>query len=84
MAMLLGQCNRAESNDFGPVSNFTLEGSTKVETKTAVLPRGRNFGRKPQKGPEKILWGRENLRPNLWQINQKRAEKGPNFFVVLF
>jgi hypothetical protein len=49
-----------------------------------VLPRGLNFGRKPHKGPTKIVWGRENLRPNLWQIYQKRAKKGPNFFVVWF
>jgi hypothetical protein len=49
-----------------------------------VLPRGRNFGRKTQKGPKKIVWGRENLGPNFWQIFQKRAEKGPNFSVVWF
>jgi hypothetical protein len=47
-----------------------------------VLPRGRNFGRKTQKGPEKIVWGRENLGPKFWQIYQKRAEKGPSFFGV--
>jgi hypothetical protein len=46
----------------------------------AVLPRGRNFGRKAQKGPKKIEWGLENLGSNFWQIYQKRAEKGPNFF----
>jgi hypothetical protein len=50
----------------------------------SVLPRGRNFGRKAQKGPKKIVCGRENLGPNFWQIYQKRAEKGPNFFVVWF
>jgi hypothetical protein len=25
-----------------------------------VLPRGQNFGRKSQKGPNKIVWVREN------------------------
>jgi hypothetical protein len=49
-----------------------------------VLPRGRNFSRKTQKGPKKIVWGRENLGPNFSQIYQKRAEKVPNFFVVWF
>jgi hypothetical protein len=29
-----------------------------------VLPRGQNFGRKAQKGPKKIEWGREDLGPN--------------------
>jgi hypothetical protein len=47
---------------------------------SAVLPRGRNFGRKAQKGPKKICWGRENQGPNFCPIYQKRAEKGPNFF----
>jgi hypothetical protein len=26
------------------------------------------------KGPKKIVWGRENLGPNFWQIYQKGAE----------
>jgi hypothetical protein len=46
----------------------------------AVLPRGRNFGRKSQKGPKKIVWSRENEGPNFWKIYQKRGEKGPTFF----
>jgi hypothetical protein len=50
--------------------------------KPAVLPAGRNFGRKTQKWPQKILSGRENPRPNFWQICLKMAEKGPNFFEV--
>jgi hypothetical protein len=29
---------------------------------------------------KKIVLGRKNLRPNFWQIYQKRAEKGPNIF----
>jgi hypothetical protein len=48
--------------------------------KNAVLPRGRNFGRKAQKWPKKIWWGRESQGPNFYPIYQKRAEKGPNFF----
>jgi hypothetical protein len=50
---------------------------------TTVLPRGRNFGRKSQKGPQKNLRGRKNWRPNFYQIFIKRAEKGPNFFETL-
>jgi hypothetical protein len=46
----------------------------------AVLPTGRNFGRKTQKWPHKNLSGRNNLRPNFWQIIIKMAEKWPNFF----
>jgi hypothetical protein len=47
---------------------------------SSVLPRGRNFGRRTQKGPYKNLCGRKNWRPNFLEICQKRAEKGPNFF----
>jgi hypothetical protein len=43
----------------------------------AVLPRGRNFGRKTQKGPKKIVWGRENLLADLSKKGRKEAEKGP-------
>jgi hypothetical protein len=46
----------------------------------ALLPRGRNFGRRTQKGPLKKLRGRKNWRPNFYRIYIKRAEKGPNFF----
>jgi hypothetical protein len=47
-----------------------------------VLPRGRNFGRKIQKGP--CVGPGKYLGPNFLQIYQKRAEKGPNFSVVWF
>jgi hypothetical protein len=50
------------------------------EDKLTVLPTGRNFGRKTQKWPHKNLSGRNNLRPNFWQIIIKMAEKWPNFF----
>jgi hypothetical protein len=49
-----------------------------------VLPRGLNFGRKTQKGPKKMVWGRENLGPKFWQIYQKRAEKGRTFLWLNF
>jgi hypothetical protein len=39
----------------------------------AVLPGGRNFGQKAQKGPEKNEVGRKNL----CRILPKVAEKGP-------
>jgi hypothetical protein len=42
--------------------------------KKPVLPRGRNFGRKAQKGPTKIWRGREIQGPNFLAIYQKRAE----------
>jgi hypothetical protein len=46
------------------------------------MPSGRNFGLKTQKGPGKIVWGREKSAGEfLWQIYQK---KGPNFSVVGF
>jgi hypothetical protein len=48
-----------------------------------VLPRGRNFGRKSQKGPQKNLRGRKNWPPNFRRIFIKRAEKGPKFFKTL-
>jgi hypothetical protein len=79
MAMLLGQCNRAESNNFCPVSNFTLEGSTKVETKTAVLPRGRNFGRKPQKGPEKFCGAGKICGRTYGKLIKKGPKRGRTF-----
>jgi hypothetical protein len=41
-----------------------------------VLPRGRKFGRKTQKGPTNIVWGRESLGTNFWQI----CQKGPNLW----
>jgi hypothetical protein len=46
-----------------------------------VLPSGRNFDRKTQNGPNKIVWRRENLGPNFWQIYQKTAEKGAKLFL---
>jgi hypothetical protein len=42
----------------------------------AVLPGGRNFGQKAQKGPGKNKVGRKNLWPNFGQILPKVAEKG--------
>jgi hypothetical protein len=50
------------------------------EDSVPVLPSGRNFGRKAQKGPTKIWRGRKSKGPNFCRIDQKRAEKGPNFF----
>jgi hypothetical protein len=47
----------------------------------AVLPTGRNFGRKTQKWPHKNVSGRKNPLPNFWQIFIKLAEKWPNFFI---
>jgi hypothetical protein len=44
------------------------------------VAKGRNFGRKTQKGPKNILRGRENQGPNFCQIYQERAAKGPNFY----
>jgi hypothetical protein len=41
------------------------------------LPTGRFFGRKTQKGPNKNISGRTNLRPNFGRIFPKRAKKGP-------
>jgi hypothetical protein len=49
----------------------------------SVLPRGRNFVRKSQKGSKKIVWSLESEGPNFWAIYQKRAEKWPNFVVDL-
>jgi hypothetical protein len=55
-----------------------------VKMNPTVLPRGRNFGRKAQKGPKKDWWGRESQGLNFCLICQKRAEKGPNFIQVWF
>jgi hypothetical protein len=66
-----------------PSLNFSRRLYYKCLTQS-VLPRSRNFGRKTQKGPKKIVWGRESLGPNFLQNYQKRAEKGPNFFLVWF
>jgi hypothetical protein len=55
-----------------------------IGNESTVLPRGRNFGRKTKKGPTKIVWRRENLRLNFWQIYQKRAKKGPTFSGLKF
>jgi hypothetical protein len=48
-----------------------------------VLPTGRNFGRKTQKGPDKNLNGGTKQLPNFWPIFQKPAEKWPNVSVEL-
>jgi hypothetical protein len=42
----------------------------------AVLPGGRKFGQKAQKGPGKNKVGRKNLWPNFGRILPKVAEKG--------
>jgi hypothetical protein len=42
-----------------------------------VLPRGRNFGQKAQKGPGKNKVCQKNLWPNFGKILPKVAEKGP-------
>jgi hypothetical protein len=49
-----------------------------------VLPGGRNFGQKAQKGPGKNKVGRKILWPNFGRILLKVAEKGPEniFFLV--
>jgi hypothetical protein len=44
-----------------------------------MLPRGRNFGGKNTKGVEKILWGHENLGPNVSDILKKRPKMARNF-----
>jgi hypothetical protein len=41
---------------------------------STVLPRGRNFGRRTQKGPYKNLCGRKSWRPNFLSICQKRGQ----------
>jgi hypothetical protein len=48
----------------------------------AVLPTGRNVGRKTQKWLLKNISGQKNRRPNFVQICQKMAEIWPNFFEV--
>jgi hypothetical protein len=42
--------------------------------------QGPKFRPQNTKGAEKNCVGRENLGPTFWQMYQKRAEKGPNFF----
>jgi hypothetical protein len=59
-------------------------GNTVHGTWGSVLPRGRNFDRKAQKGPKKIRRVRKGQGPNFCPIYQRRAEKGPNFFYVWF
>jgi hypothetical protein len=48
--------------------------------KKSSVAKGPKFRLQNTKGAEKIVWGRETLGPKFWQIYQKRAEKGPNFF----
>jgi hypothetical protein len=45
----------------------------------SVLPRGRNFGRKPQKGPLKNLRGQKYWRPNFYKIYKKGPKRGQLF-----
>jgi hypothetical protein len=45
-----------------------------------VLPRGRNFSRRTQKGPYKIFAARKIGGRIFLKYAKKKAEKGPNFF----
>ena len=47
------------------------------QPKQPVLPDGRNFGQKAQKGPEKNKVGRKIWWPNFARLWPKMAEKGP-------
>jgi hypothetical protein len=51
---------------------------------TSSVAKGPKFRPQNTKGAEQIVWGRVSLGPDFWQNYQKRAEKGPNFFLVLF
>jgi hypothetical protein len=53
-------------------------------TRLPVLPTGRNFSRKTQKGPLKNISGQKNPQLNFWPIFHKMAEKWPNFFAVCY
>jgi hypothetical protein len=51
-----------------------------------VLPRGRNFDRKTQKGPKKIVWGRKSLGPEKCGAEylpdlSKKGRKGAELFL---
>jgi hypothetical protein len=46
----------------------------------SVLPGGRNFGQKAQKGPGKNNVGRKSLWPNFGRILPKVAERVPRIF----
>jgi hypothetical protein len=64
--------------DLEPLKNCGISHCDSILS--AVLPRGRNVGRKAQKGLKKFWQGRESQGLNFLTIYQKRAEKGPNFF----
>jgi hypothetical protein len=51
---------------------------------STVLPRGRNFGRKPQKGPLKNLRAGKTCGRIFNKFAKKGPEKGPNFCKPLF
>jgi hypothetical protein len=63
LAKLLGQIKQQTKNWAAGIS--TNKHRHLREHMCAVLPRGQNFGGKTQKGPKKIVWGRENLGPNI-------------------
>jgi hypothetical protein len=46
----------------------------------SVLPRGRNLGRKSQKGPKKIVWSRENEGAELLEDLSKKGRKVAELF----
>jgi hypothetical protein len=52
--------------------------------KGAVLPTGKNFGRKTQKWQHKNISSRKNPQLNFWQICQKMAEKWSNFLKRIY
>jgi hypothetical protein len=56
------------------VCTTSLRSKDVASGRNSVLPRGRNFGRKAQKGPKKIWQGRKCQGPNFCTIYQKGAE----------
>ncbi len=59
----------------GKIDNLLLT----VPFYTAVLPTGRKFGRRTQKGPSKMVRGWKNQMTILGKIFPEWAENGPNF-----
>jgi hypothetical protein len=66
-------CNSGRAAQRIGSSGFPL-GSTYIYI--SVLPGGRNFGQKAQKGPEKNNVGWKNLGPNTGRIFTKSGRKG--------
>jgi hypothetical protein len=60
-----------------------LQHALSIRQRNSVA-KGPKFRPQSTKRAEKNCVGPGNLGPNFWQIYQKRAEKGPNFFVVWF